>query len=87
MEETSCLKNREANVAERMMDNWAIFRLIDWAAGKNGDKKTKTSLQEELCDLADELAGPSPSSRSMLAEPRRPLGSPSGCMKPSTQAV
>ncbi len=43
------------------MDNWAVERLIDWAAGKKGNEKTKESLKEELCDLAAELAGPNPS--------------------------
>jgi hypothetical protein len=43
------------------MDTWAITRLIDWAAGKDGNEKTKTKLRDELCSVADELAGPSPS--------------------------
>jgi hypothetical protein len=43
------------------MDNWAVGRLIDWATGKDGKEATKASLKEELCELADELAGPSPS--------------------------
>ena len=51
----------KANPAERVMDNWAVGRLIDWAAGKKGNEKTKASLKEELCDVAAELAGPSPS--------------------------
>ncbi len=49
------------NVGERVMDNWAVGRLIDWAAGKEGNPKTKTSLRQELSDFAAELAGPSPS--------------------------
>ena len=57
------------NVAERMMDHWAIFQLIDWAAGKNGDKKTKTKLHDELVAVAADLAGPSPSSvEALLAD-------------------
>jgi len=57
------------NLAERVMDNWAVGKLIDWAAGKDGNAKTKASLKEELCDLAAELAGltPSPAER-LLAE-------------------
>jgi hypothetical protein len=51
----------KANPTDRMMDNWAVGRLIDWAAGKDGKEKTKESLREELRELADELAGPSPS--------------------------
>ena len=52
-----------------MMDNWAVGKLIDWAAGKDGNTKTKASLKEELCDLAAELAGPSPSpAERVLAE-------------------
>jgi hypothetical protein len=47
--------------AERVMDNWAVGRLIDWTAGKDGDAKTKARLKEELRDLAAELAGPNPS--------------------------
>ncbi len=46
------LKSR--NARERMMDNWAVERLIDWAAGKKGNAKTKESLKEELCDVAAE---------------------------------
>jgi hypothetical protein len=50
-----------AKPAERMMDHWAVGRLIDWAAGKDGNAKTKASLKEELRDVAAELTGPSPS--------------------------
>jgi hypothetical protein len=57
------------NVGERVMDNWAVGKLIDWAAGKDGNAKTKASLKEELCDLAAKLSGPSPSpTESVLAE-------------------
>ncbi len=57
------------NLAERVMDNWAVGRLIDWAGGKEGDPKTKKSLRDEICDLADELAGPRPSAvERVLAE-------------------
>ena len=51
------------------MDNWAVARLIDWAGGKDGNKQTKASLREELCDVAAKLAGPSPSpAERVLAE-------------------
>jgi hypothetical protein len=43
------------------MDDWAVGKLIDWAAGKEGNGKTKATLKQELCDLAAELAGPGPS--------------------------
>ena len=33
------------------MDSWAVGKLIDWAAGKNGTEKTKATLKEELCDV------------------------------------
>jgi hypothetical protein len=57
------------SVAERLMDNWAVGKLIDWAAGKDGNAKTKASLKEELCDVAAKLSGPSPSpTESVLAE-------------------
>jgi hypothetical protein len=46
--------------SERLMDNWAIGQLINWAAGKQGDEKTKTLLTKELYGLAAELAGPTP---------------------------
>ena len=32
------------NIGERVMDNWAVDRLIDWA-GKGGNKQTKAALQ------------------------------------------
>jgi hypothetical protein len=44
-----------------MMDGWAAGELIDWAAGKEADEKTKTRLRNELNGFAAELAGPSPS--------------------------
>jgi hypothetical protein len=54
---------------ERAMDHWAVGRLIDWAAGKDGDAQTKARLKVELRDLAAELAGPSPSPvESVLAD-------------------
>jgi hypothetical protein len=46
---------------ERMMDRWATGRLIDWAAGNDGDEKTKTKLHNELQAVAADLAGPNPS--------------------------
>jgi hypothetical protein len=49
----------KANPTERVMDNWAVARLIDWAVSNNGD--TKRKLKKELCDFAAELAGPTPS--------------------------
>ena len=51
----------KASPSDRIMDNWAVGRLIGWAAGKNGNEKTKADLKEELFELAAELAGPSPS--------------------------
>jgi hypothetical protein len=57
------------NVGERVMDSWAVGKLIDWAAGKDGNAKTKASLKEELCHLAAKLSGPSPSpTERVLAE-------------------
>jgi hypothetical protein len=46
---------------ERIMDSWAVGKLIDWVAGKDGDLKTKAELKDEFCVVAAELAGPSPS--------------------------
>ena len=43
------------------MDHWAVAKLIDWAAGPDGDPETKARLERELCDFAADLAGPSPS--------------------------
>jgi hypothetical protein len=51
----------KAKPAQRVMDNWAVGKLIDWAAGSDGDAKTKGSLKDELRGVADELAGLSPS--------------------------
>lgn len=50
-----------ANAADRVMDGWAVGRLVAWAAGKDGSKETKAKLREELGDVAAELAGPDPS--------------------------
>ena len=49
-----------ARLSERIMDNWAVGQLIGWAAGKSDNEKTKARLKDELCSVADELAGPSP---------------------------
>jgi hypothetical protein len=43
------------------MDHWAIGKLIDWAAGTNGNETTKTSLTNDIDKLAAELAGSMPS--------------------------
>ena len=51
----------KANPTVRVMDNWAVGKLIDWAAGVSGTETTKARLKDELCDLAADLAGPSPS--------------------------
>src|SRR5262245_31403763 len=45
----------------RVMDDWAALQLIAWAAGKSGSETTKAKLRAELCSVAAELAGPSPS--------------------------
>jgi hypothetical protein len=50
-----------AGLAEKAMDNWAVGRLIDCAAGKDGKEKTKATLKQDLCEVAAELAGPNPS--------------------------
>jgi hypothetical protein len=51
----------KANPTERAMDGWAVRELIAWAAGKGGNEKTKQRLRDELCEVAADLAGPSPS--------------------------
>ena len=46
MEEASCLEDIvKAKPAERMMDNWAVGKLIDWAAGKNGNDEDEGDAQ------------------------------------------
>ena len=51
------------------MDNWVVVELIAWAATKDADEKTKARLTDDLCELADELAGPTPSpAERVLAE-------------------
>lgn len=44
-----------------VMTNWAVGRLIDWAAGEKGNESTKAILWHEIRGMADELAGPDPS--------------------------
>jgi hypothetical protein len=51
----------KADPTGRTMDHWAVGKPIEWAAGKDGNEKTKAKLRDELCGVADELAGPSPS--------------------------
>jgi len=51
----------KANPVERVMYNWAVGKLLDWAAGKEGNEKTKAMLKDELCNVAADIAGPSPS--------------------------
>jgi hypothetical protein len=59
----------KADPTDRIMDTWAITRLIDWAAGKDASGTTKARLRDELRSVAAELAGPSPSPvERMLAE-------------------
>jgi hypothetical protein len=43
-----------------MMDGWSAGELIDWAAGPEGDVKTKARLRDDLNGFAAELAGSSP---------------------------
>jgi hypothetical protein len=50
-----------ATPVERVMDNWAIGKLIDWAAGTDGNPKLKASLKKELCEFAAQFAGATPS--------------------------
>ena len=45
---------------EKMMDKWADAKLIDWAAGKRGNEKTKEAMRGELDEVAAEFAGPCP---------------------------
>jgi hypothetical protein len=59
----------KAKPAERIMDNWAVGKLIDWAAGHEGSEKTKNKLRDELFAIAAGLDGPSPSpTETVLAE-------------------
>lgn len=51
----------KARFNDRMMDNWAVGKLIDWAAGKGDNEQTKARLREELTGLVAEFAGPNPS--------------------------
>jgi hypothetical protein len=51
---------------ELMMDNWAIGKFIDWAAGKKGNDKTKEALKEELSEVAADLAGHSESAAELV---------------------
>jgi hypothetical protein len=60
---------RKAKPSERVMDGWAVGQLVNWAAGKEGDAKTKAVLERQIDELADEFAGPNPSSvERVLAE-------------------
>jgi hypothetical protein len=36
------------HVDERIMDNWAVSKLIDWPAGKKDAEETKEKLRAEL---------------------------------------
>jgi hypothetical protein len=46
---------------DRAMDHWATARLIDWAAGKEGNETTKAALSADITEVDAELAGPTPS--------------------------
>jgi hypothetical protein len=51
------------------MDGWAVGQLVNWAAGKEGDAKTKAVLERQIGELADEFAGPTPTAvERVLAE-------------------
>jgi hypothetical protein len=59
----------KADPTDRIMDTWAITRLIDWAAGRDASGTTKARLRDELRAVAAELAGPDASPvELMLAE-------------------
>ena len=61
VEEAPCLKtSRRRSRPSRMMDNWAVGELIDWAAGKEGNEKTKARLRKELCELRRRAGRPEP---------------------------
>ena len=46
---------------DRVMDHWAVEKLIDWAAGTKSNETTKTTLTDDIVNLAAELAGSTPS--------------------------
>jgi hypothetical protein len=50
-----------ARISERITDNWAVGQLVIAAAGGDENEKTRAKLRDELCSVAAELAGPSPS--------------------------
>jgi hypothetical protein len=59
----------KAKQADRIMDYNAIRLLVDWAGGTKTPRKTKEKLEEEIFDVAADLAGPNPSSvKRVLAE-------------------
>jgi hypothetical protein len=47
---------------DRIMDHWVTGKLIDWAAGKDGNPRAREALSKDITDVAAELAGPSPTS-------------------------
>jgi hypothetical protein len=54
---------------ERALDKWAVDRLLDWAAGKSGNKETRAALESEIHELAAGFSGPNPTQvEQLLAE-------------------
>jgi hypothetical protein len=51
---------------ERIMDCWAVGKLIDWAAGNDGAEKIKKQLRTELDKVGADFAGPSPTATELL---------------------
>jgi hypothetical protein len=71
----------KADPSDRLMDNWAVTKLIDCATGKS-DKKAKDESSESYATSPPSWPG---RARARLSEcsprPRQRLGSPSVSMK------
>lgn len=59
----------KGTLSNRIMNEWAAGKLVEWAAGTKEKDETKHKLRSELDEVAADLSGPGPSpAERMLAE-------------------
>lgn len=47
-------------LGDRLLDHWTVNRMVEWVAGEGSDPETNEALQDDLIQVATDLAGPEP---------------------------